>query len=139
GLWLDEALRFIKAIYGDPSRYLYAVAGAPYFSVGSADNQTLTSGGVLDALAASVADLNGGMFYGVNLALAQSAGLRFVAYEGGPDTFGGNNVQAKKDASFDPRMQTISQDYLRGWYAAGGGLFNWYVGGATSWDGQYGT
>jgi Carbohydrate binding module (family 6) len=66
-------------------------------------------------------------------------GLEPVAYEGGPDTFGPNNVAAKKGASFDPRMADLVQRYLAEMSARGMGLLNWYLGGATSWDTQYGT
>ncbi len=74
-----------------------------------------------------------------NAALARWYGLPFVAYEGGPDTFGPDNVAAKKAAQFDPRMKDLVVRYLNNWYGYGFGLFTWFVAGATSYDTAYGT
>jgi len=128
-----------------PSRYLYAIAGAPYFSVGSADSQTnLTKNQVLDALADGVNEWfteyrTGARAMETNRAESLANGLRYFSYEGGPDTFGPNNIVAKKQASLDPRMADISEAYLDGWFKAGGDLFMWFVMGATNYDSQYGT
>ena len=128
-----------------PGRYFYALAGAPYFNLGSADDQTnLTKTQVLDALALGVTDWfkefqPGAMALEVYRAESLANGLQFVAYEGGPDTFGPHNIAAKKEASLDPRMADISEDYLNRWYQAGGDLFMWFVMGATNYDSQYGT
>jgi len=66
-------------------------------------------------------------------------GLRDFAYEGGPDTFGPNNIAAKAAAALDPRMKTLVINYLDAWYASGGGLFNWFVAGPTNYNTPYGT
>ena len=65
--------------------------------------------------------------------------IEYVGYEGGPDTFGVNSIQAKKQASNDIRMTNITINFLNDWYAAGGHLFNWFTYGASSYDTQYGT
>jgi len=36
-------------------------------------------------------------------------------------------------------MKDLCVSYLHQWFDMGFGLFNWYVGGASSYDGQYGT
>lgn len=135
-----QGLEFIERTYGPPRNYFSVVAGAPYFGMGSADSQTnLTSGQVLNALSASVDAFRDDPSLARVIELAVYHGLEPVAYEGGPDTFGPNNIAAKKAASFDPRMQNLAQRYLGEMGGRGMGLFNWYVGGATSWDTQYGT
>jgi len=63
----------------------------------------------------------------------------FFAYEGGVDTFGPNNIQSKKNAELDPRFKQICINYLNIWFGWGFQNFNWFVAGAGSWDGQYGT
>jgi hypothetical protein len=72
-------------------------------------------------------------------AAATYYGMKLVAYEGGPDTFGPNNIAAKKAASLDPKMREISVRYLNNWFKSGGELFNWFVAGATDYNTQYGT
>jgi hypothetical protein len=65
--------------------------------------------------------------------------VEMLAYEGGPDTFGPNSIQAKKAATLDPKMTPIVAKFLNDWYAAGGGLFNWFTFISTGYDSQYGT
>lgn len=51
----DEGLRYLEAVYGAPSKYLYAIAGAPYFNLGDGNNiDGLTSQQVLTYLNASI-------------------------------------------------------------------------------------
>jgi len=128
-----------------PGRFFYALSGAPYFSLGTADEQTnLTKTQVLDALALGVNEWfteysGGAKALEVYRAESLANGLKFLAYEGGPDTFGPHNIVSKKAASLDSRMADISEDYLDRWYKAGGDLFMWFVMGATNYDSQYGT
>src|SRR5690606_2379019 len=49
GLWLDPALKWLNDTYRDPSNYIYAIAGAPYFHV-SDDVPGLSSDEILDRL-----------------------------------------------------------------------------------------
>ncbi|MBX7103853.1 MAG: Ig-like domain repeat protein [Gemmataceae bacterium] len=135
-----QAVKYINDRYGDVSRYVYALAGAPYFSLGSVDtNPNLTVDQVIAGLQAAMQSAPEAMAYSQLAALAQGNGLKMVAYEGGPDTFGSNNIQAKKASQLDPRMQQIVVDYLNQWFSNGGGLFNWFTAGATNWDSPYGT
>jgi hypothetical protein len=131
-------LTWLNQIYGAPSHYLYALSGAPYFAVGAADQQTnLTSSQVLNAISAATGDVQAPeqQFS----ALADQYGLKLVAYEGGPDTFGPNNIAAKKTAALDPQMKDIIAGELNQWFANGGGLFEWFASGPTNYDTPYGT
>jgi hypothetical protein len=135
---LQTQLDFLQKTYGDPRKFLYAAAGAPYFAVGDLDQRTnLTADQIISALSSAV-DANDAVL-DQTAGLATYYGLNFLAYEGGPDTFGPNNIAAKKAASLDPRMQALTVRYMNDWYARGGGLFNWYMAGPTNYDTQYGT
>ena len=140
GYWLVDGLTFLNARFGAPNGYLYACAGAPYFNLGTADQSTtLTKQDVLNALTAGVNAFATDLNVDDCATLARFYNLKFLGYEGGPDTFGPNNIAAKKAASLDPEMQAICADYLDTWYSYGFDLINWFVAGATSYDGQYGT
>jgi hypothetical protein len=133
-------LQFIDAVYGPPSNYFYAVAGAPYLNL---DTQQTTDGlstdQVLQALGSSLASMPVTDSFESNLAASSWYGLHFIAYEGGFDTFGAGSLAAKKAASLDPRLLDLCTNYLTSWYASGGGLFMWFTAGAGNWDTQYGT
>ncbi|MEZ6317460.1 MAG: hypothetical protein R3B49_01710 [Phycisphaerales bacterium] len=135
-----EGLRYLEAVYADPGDYVYALAAAPYFNMGDADDAPgLTTAEVLDALGAGIDRWRAGRELELIASQAAYYGLAMAAYEGGPDTFGPNNVDAKRDASYDPRMRDLCAEYLDGWNADGGGLFLWYTAGAGSWSTPYGT
>jgi hypothetical protein len=135
---LKAQLDFLERTYGPPRQYLYAVAGAPYFSLqGDAANPNMTTDQVLAGLSAGIDQIEWEL--APYARMATYYGLKDLAYEGGPDTSGGNNVAAKKAAALDPRMATLVQRYLTDWYANGGGLFNWFIAGPTTYDTSYGT
>jgi hypothetical protein len=135
-----EGLQLIERTYGPPGQFFYAVAGAPYFAIGAADSSTtLTPDQVIAALSTAIDNGSVTYHYEENAALARWYGMPYVAYEGGPDTFGPNNVAAKSAAQFDPRMKDLVVRYLNAWYAYGFGLFNWFVAGATPYNTAYGT
>jgi hypothetical protein len=63
-----------------------------------------------------------------------------MCYEGGPDTFGPNNIQSKQKASEDTAIKSICTDYLKKWYSYGpSALFMWFTVGAGDWTTPYGT
>jgi len=133
-------LQFIDAVYGPPSHYFYAVAGAPYLNLGSQQTTDgLTTDQVLQALGTDIGNMSVTNAFESNLAATSWYGLKFVAYEGGFDTFGAGSLAAKKAAALDPRMQDLCTSYLASWYAHGGDLFMWFTAGAGNWDTQYGT
>jgi hypothetical protein len=133
-------LEFVDALYGPPNRYFYALAGAPYFNLGSQQTaEGLTSEQVLNAMQESINRLPTVNALESNVALASWYGMKFFAYEGGSDTFGPGSLAAKKTASLNPRMLDICTNYLASWYRQGGDMLMWFMAGAGNWDSQYGT
>lgn len=140
GYWLVDGLTFANDRFGAPNKYLFACAGAPYFNLGTADQATnLSKQQVLQALAASVEAQKTDLSMDACATLSRFYNLKFLGYEGGPDTFGPNNIAAKKAASLDSGIQPICANYLNVWFGYGFDLLNWFVAGATSYDSQYGT
>ena len=134
----QSQLKFLDQNFGSPGKYLYSVSGAPYFFIGAGDQQNnLTTDQIIAGMSASI-DANAGVIQDYTR-LAKQYGLQLTAYEGGPDTFGPNNIAAKKAASLDPRMKDLTSKQLNQWFSAGGGLFAWFVAGPTDYDTQYGT
>ena len=135
----ELGLKLIEAVYGPPSHYFYAMAGAPYFNLGKQQRiDGLSTDQVLQAMEQSVADLPRINQFEKNQALASWYGLPWLAYEGGADSFGPGSHDAKRDANLDPRMQEICEHYLSSWYQSGGQLFMWYTAGAGNLATQYG-
>ncbi|MEY4753812.1 MAG: hypothetical protein RJA44_1487, partial [Pseudomonadota bacterium] len=135
-----HALELVETVYGPPSRYFYAIAGAPYFNLGAKQNvDGLSVDAVLAALNTSVTNLARDAVLEQNIAQSRWYGLPLLAYEGGADTFGTGSIAAKKAASLDARMTAICSSYLANWYAAGGETLMWFTAGASNWDTQYGT
>jgi len=133
-------LDFLAAVYGPPRHYFYAIAGAPYFNLGKQQaTEGLTPDQVLDAMRDSVRDLPKVNALEANRALASWYGLKFLAYEGGADTFGPGSLAAKKAANLDPRMRELCVDYLTRWYQQGGEMLMWFTAGAGNWDTRYGS
>ena len=133
-------LNFIDAVYGPPSRYFYAFAGAPYFNLGPLQQvDGLTTDAVLQAMNDSVTAIPKQAYFEKNVAFASWYRLPFYAYEAGSDTFGQGSVAAKKAASLDPRMLDLCKLYLSTWYAGGGQMLMWFTAGASNWDTPYGT
>ena len=134
---VQQGLEFIERTYGSPSQFFYGIAQAPYFGFASLDNSSnsLTVDQIINALQSSV---NSKTYFSFDT-LARRYGLANMAYEGGPDTAGPNNINAKIAASLDPRMQAMVVSYLNGWYNTGGNLFSWFVAGPTNWATQNGS
>jgi hypothetical protein len=121
--YLAEAgLAFVDAVYGPPARYFYAVAGAPYFNLGSRQTvDGLTVDEVLQAMEDSVAHVATVNAFERNRGLATWYGLRWLAYEGGADTFGAGSIAAKAAANMDPRIEDLCLDKAMGGPAASTG------------------
>jgi hypothetical protein len=133
-----EPLLYLRDTYGDPSKYIYAVAGAPYFGLGESATATgLTLDNAITALYENVETFR--IHYEVMRETAQEHGVKMLAYEGGIDTFGPENISIKEAIQSDPRLKAVVIKYLEDWYYAGGELFCWYVAGAGAWNTQYGT
>ena len=136
----ELGLAAVAAAFGPPARYFYALAGAPYFNLGTQQTAPgLTAAQVLQAMQGSVTQLAETSHLEQNLALARWYGLPYLAYEGGSDTFGDGSLAAKHAASLDPQLESICRRYLDLWLAQGGGLFMWFTAGAGNWDTRFGT
>jgi len=105
----------------------------------------MTKDDVLNALQTSIDSYSPSVGVGNNNWLATHAyfskwyGLQMRGCEAGPDTFGPNGIQAKSNATLDPRMKSLVITYLNNWYSYGFEPLNWFVAGADSYDTQYGT
>ncbi len=137
---LQLQLRFIEMAYGPPADYLYGLAVAPYFNLGPHQTEDdLSADQVLSAMGASVDQLERQNALEANVALARWYGIPLMAYEGGADTFGPGSLEAKRQASHDPRMRALCQRYLAKWFDTGGDLFMWFQAGAGDWSNRFGT
>ena len=137
---INQGLDFVRRTYGPPKNYFHAIAVAPYFDMSAADTQTtLTPEQVLAALSSSVDDYRTDPSMRQVITRAYAEGLQPVLYESGPDTFGPNNIEAKKVASADARMKDICVRYIGEMFGRGVGLMNWFTAGATNWDTAFGT
>jgi len=143
---VELGLEYTEKVWGSPNKWFYSIAGAPYFNLGSTNNNpSMTVNDVITALQNSVNSMSPSIGVGNNNFLAAHSrfakwyGLQMRGYEGGPDTFGPNGIDAKSQASLDPRMKGLVQSYLTNWYGHGFDPLNWFVAGADSYDTQYGT
>lgn len=139
---MDNMLKYAQRVY--PNRpinsYIYAISGAPYYGLlDKASDNTLTKADVLDKLSSSIDKAFTISRYEHNAFLAKKHNVKWIAYEGGPDTFGGASIEAKASASRDATMFDLCKRFLNDWSVAGGGLFMWFHAGAGSWTTQYGS
>ena len=140
GAMAADALDWAFQYYPQPlNYYLYGLAGAPYY---------YADGVTVDELLASLkkttdnkvlwaqTDNNPASFY----TLAQTYGLKLLAYEGGLDTGQGTtNLVNRIALSYDSRMRDMTKDYLAQFYAAGGTLMCYFnLAGTYSKWGQWG-
>jgi hypothetical protein len=160
---VERMLKFATTVYPKaPSHYFWAIAGGNYFSMTGADisrakslyQQAVQAGlqnsGDLSAYSLSVDEIIASMNQNIdegwglywmerNYALARRNGLQWVAYEGGPDTFGIESADNKAKANRDPRMFGMCKRMLETWSNAGGGLFMWFTAGASKWNTAFGS
>jgi hypothetical protein len=131
---LQEQIGFIAHNYGPPSKFIYGIAGAPYFGMGGQESKSgLTKDQVLDALSRSVDDY-AGLALVVYPIIAHKYGVKLLAYEGGVDIGQGDqSLDAKLAAQSDPRMREITRRYLDAWYGHGGSLFMYFTL-CSSWN-----
>jgi hypothetical protein len=142
---MEDSLSYIQKNFGNPSQYLYAIGGAPYFTAGSSDT---TLAGLFSNLQTSLNNYlpgfsaqpayNGGIVYtGVTLqSLANYYGLQRVAYEGGPDLSAETNYVLVEQAEGDPRLNQLTQTELANFYGCQNSLFVYYKLAAPSGSGS---
>ncbi|MCX6390605.1 MAG: hypothetical protein NT122_08275, partial [Solirubrobacterales bacterium] len=138
-------LDYIAHTRGLARKMIFALAVAPYVNLGfagdwsSLDAPGLTKDQVLELLNDDVTRLEASTQFPIWVDMASRNRLTLTAYEGGPDTFGPNNVDAKTQATLDTRMQGLVERYLHVWYARGGAQFNWFTLGADPYGHPFGT
>jgi hypothetical protein len=148
----ERELKYIDTYNGAPSKFIYAVASAPYYVL---DSATSTSAALtLDQIFASFAKslqanvlpyfavgasvngtfkkgvaYNGGSWTGASyLALAHYYGIKSFAYEGGMDYLqNSNGLSVKLQSNFDPRTPQQMTQYFDQWYGCGNDLFMYFT------------
>jgi hypothetical protein len=140
--YIEEMFNHIKRL--DPARpvsyYVHGMATAPYMQLGAKQKlEGLTVSELLDALDTAVTDAPYNYKYERLAFLSKKYNVNWVSYEGGPDTAGSGSIEAKAQTNRDPRILDNCKRLLNGWSQGGGGMFMWYLAGATSWVGNYGS
>ena len=144
---VSQGLEVVEAPLGtSPSLVFYALSGAPYIfpsatNDGEADEVPgISVDQILAGIAAGVANAprEDSYQYETHAGLGAWYGLKVLAYEGGFDTFGGQNIAAKRLANLDPRIRTHCRNLLDGWHAAGFDHFLWFNAGAQTYDTPFG-
>ncbi|HRK23275.1 MAG TPA: hypothetical protein PLX06_15755, partial [Fimbriimonadaceae bacterium] len=133
-----DVLDWMQKSFGAPKGYFFRLAVASYYNAHDA-SPTATPDQVLDAMLRS-SDA-AARFLDPIRSLADSFGLKFMQYEIGPDTGGGNpvNVANRIRANRLPRMKEIVLHDARRWFAKGGDLYMYFAGpGAYSRHGCWG-
>ncbi len=121
-----QGLSYLQHTFGDPSKYLYALAGAPYFGEGTpVKNESIPT--IIDTMVAS-SDASRSLRT-TYAGLAAQYGVKLVAYEGGPDTGGGdttdigNRILANRDTAMG---SAVTHDLKDNWFPIGGDLFMYF-------------
>jgi hypothetical protein len=146
----DVMLKYLNANYGRPGNYIYAMAGAPYFTMGQYNDKIVNGKWTTLNKNASVNQLIGGMQlsagsytkikkFSTFWSHGTPFGVRLAMYEGGHDTFGPFNIAAKAKATLDSRMKSMMKNYLLAFFAQGGASFNYYTLGSNEYDSHFGT
>ena len=136
-------LAYIKANFGAPSQYIYAIGSAPYNNAPNAytDVNSLFASyqagmnAVLPMFSGASPYVAGGKTQATYQSLANYYGVQNFSYEGGPDTPDSPNYSATitEQANSDPRMNQLVQAYLSDSIACGNKLFMYYqLSGPTS-------
>jgi len=139
-----HGLDYLNTVIGPPSSILHGIAVAPYFGLGPYDKWTnLTTDQIISIWNASIESMlpENGWGYSQQLGLhaiyAAWYNLSVHGYEGGADsagTCGLCSIDAKINATRDPRLADICVTYLNGWYQYGFDELNWYTAGASNTD-----
>lgn len=133
-----DVLSWCERTYGPPKVYFHSLAVASYYNAHEAP-PTATPDQVLDAMVKSSDDAQ--RFLRPIKAIADGYGLKFMQYEIGPDTGGGNpvNVANRIRANRLPRMKAVVLHDAKRWFANGGDLYMYFAApGAYSRYGCWG-
>jgi hypothetical protein len=127
--YLEASLCFLNAVYGPPSSYLYAIAGAPYHGLSPSVEQsdTSTADQIVTGLQNNLPNTIKQAAYVPGTSYATFYGLKFMGYEGGSDTGYSHSMVAKMQSAVDPRMESITKDYLDTFHAYGGEMMFYFT------------
>ena len=139
----EDSMRYLAANFGAPSKYIYGVGGAPYFSP-----QTAYSGvnGLFTSLLTGLNTIlpgfsglpaySGGVDYSAKLkSIANYFGLKTLMYEGGPDlTVNRTDNAIVQSSESDARINQVVQAELASAIGCGADLFMYYKLAAPTSD-----
>lgn len=134
-------MEYMDKYHGAPKKYIYGIAGAPYF--GMPPEFDKKEGVPVDDMFDKhlPGAINGwckDVMFNFQLA-ATYYGVKNLCYEGGPGLEGEINTANKIAANRDERMGDMVDMYLRNWYETGGDLFMYFsLSGAYSKYGSWG-
>jgi hypothetical protein len=150
GAMIKQQLEYIAKYHGEPAKFIYAIASAPYFAPGRDETDPakkkwytqradVSVDGICERLlarTATSANDNVKAFH----ALARKYGVKSFAYEGGLDLQQFSNaVDIKIKSQYDPRAGLAVEDYLNHWYRGGGdALFYFTLSSKYSKTGYWG-
>lgn len=109
----------------DLNEYFWGTSGAPYFNLGALQtdsNAALTVQDYVDALVADAGNSKVEYLYDHNVIDATVRGLKYIHYEGGPDTAGDagstNNLK-KTEAHFDAGIEDPYKEFMTDMFVNG--------------------
>jgi hypothetical protein len=118
-------LEYIAKYHGEPAKYIYGIAGAPYFGpdrkISDKDDASVEE--LINSIKADPGYMKVMAAYAV---LARYYRVHHLCYEGGLGIEGEKNLANKIKVNRDPRIAGALTDYLNTWYGTGGELFMYY-------------
>ena len=139
---IQQGLDYLNYIYGPPKDYIHGISIAAYFGLNDKDTWTnLTVDDIIETWNETLQTYSprNGWHYkaptGIHAVYAAWYELPVHGYEGGDDTSGRCalcSIEAKTNATRDPRLTDLCVDYLTGWYQYGYQALNWFGSGATA-------
>jgi hypothetical protein len=140
----DNMLNFINDQYGEPKSFIYGGGLAWYFGLNKYADQfstrtDLTKEEVLEGMGLSISAYENESRFTSAFNRLNPWGLKLMAYELGVDTFGAKNIQAKADASLDPRMAGLMVRFWNAFKNQGGDSAQWFRLGANTFITPNGT
>lgn len=132
----EDGLHYLQQNFGAPSKYIYAIGSAPYFSLPlsyttldsfflslqAGANQIVPGFSGTPAYTGSFPTYTGISYQ----SLADYYHVKNVSYEGGPDVSAGTNTAINEKANNDLRMKYLVQNYLADALGCGNALFMFF-------------
>jgi hypothetical protein len=140
----DNMLNFVNDVYGAPKNYFYGGGLAWYFGLNKYADQfstrtDVTKDEVIEGMGLSIKAYEDQQRFKSAATKMTTWGLKLEAYELGVDTMGSRNIQAKADASNDPRMSGLMQRFMKAFLDQGGDSAQWFRLGAQNYNTTSGT